>query len=205
MASDAQVPFAVPGVTRPGGRTARTRERVLDAVASLLLDGGYEAVTMDAVAALSGVHRTTVYRRWRDTGSLLADSLDAAREHPWEPPDTGSLLDDLVAINRQIAAALTEEPSITRALVAASFRSPAAAHALRSFWENRYARAAVAIERAVRRGEAVEDIDARTVLIASCAPIFYELVLMRSPMPEDIAERYARVGVAVAAGCAGGR
>jgi AcrR family transcriptional regulator len=166
----------------------------------LLLEGGYEAVTMDAVAALSGVHRTTVYRRWRDTGSLLAGSLDAAREHPWEPPDTGSLLDDLVAINRQIVAALTEEPSITRALVAASFRSPAAAHALRSFWENRYARAAVVVERAVRRGEAVEDIDARTVLIASCAPIFYELVLMRSPMPEDIAERYARVGVAVAAG-----
>lgn len=200
MASAPQLPSAFPGETRPGGRTARTRERVLDAVASLLREGGYDAVTMDAVAARSGVHRTTVYRRWRDPGGLLADALDAAREQPWEPPDTGSLLDDLVAINRQIVAAVTEEPSITRALVAASFRSPAAAHALRSFWENRYASAAVAVERATRRGEAADGVDARTVLIASSAPIFYELVLMRSPMPEDIAERYARAGVAVAAG-----
>ncbi|GAA0528186.1 TetR/AcrR family transcriptional regulator [Paractinoplanes ferrugineus] len=199
MESGTQVPSASPGETRPGGRTARTRERVLDAVASLLLEGGYDAVTMDAVAARSGVHRTTVYRRWRDTGGLLADSLDAAREHPWEPPDTGSLLADLVAINRQIVAALTEEPSITRALVAASFRSPTAAQALRSFWEDRYARAAVAVDRAVRRGEAREDIDARHVLIASSAPIFYELVLLRSPVPQDIAERCARVGLAAAA------
>jgi AcrR family transcriptional regulator len=183
--------------TRPGGRTARTRERVLDAVALLLVEGGYDALTVDAVAARSGVHRTTVYRRWQDTGGLLADSLDAAREQPWQPPDTGSLRDDLIEINRQIVAALTEEPSVTRALIAASFRSPAAARALRSFWEDRYARAAVVIERAADRGEATVDVDARTVLIASCAPIFYELALMRSPAPDDIAERYA----GMAAGC----
>jgi AcrR family transcriptional regulator len=199
VSSDAQDPYALPGAARPGGRTARTRERVLDAVASLLLEGGYDALTVDAVAARSGVHRTTVYRRWRDTGSLLADSLDAAREHPWEPPDTGSLLGDLTEINRQIVTALTEEPSITRALITASFRSPAAAQALRSFWDDRYTSAAVAVERATGRGEAAEGIDARTVLIASCAPIFYELSLMRSRAPEDIAERYARVGAAVAA------
>jgi len=184
---------APPRATRPGGRTARTRERVLDAVASLLVEGGYDALTVDAVAARSGVHRTTVYRRWQDTGGLLADSLDAAREQPWQPPDTGSLRHDLIEINRQIVAALTEEPSITRALIAASFRSPAAARALRSFWEDRFARAAVVVERAADRGEATVDVDARTVLIASCAPIFYELALMRSPATDDIAERYAGV------------
>ncbi len=196
MASDAQ---ALPGAARPGGRTARTRERVLAAVAALLLDEGYDALTVDAVAARSGVHRTTVYRRWRDTGGLLADSLDAAREQPWEPPDTGTLLGDLTAVNAQIVAALTGEPSITRALIAASFRSPAAARALRSFWEERYAAAAVAVERAAGRGEAAAGVDARTVLIASCAPIFYELALMRAPAADDLAERYARAAVAVAA------
>lgn len=172
---------------RPGGRTARTRERVLAAVAALLLENGYDALTVDAVAERSGVHRTTVYRRWRDTGGLLADSFDAARELPWEPPDTGSLLGDLTEINRQIVVALTDEPSITRALIAASFRSPVAAEALRSFWEDRYARAAVVVERSGVTA------DARTLLIASCAPVFYELALLRGPAPADLAERYARV------------
>ncbi|PWK47044.1 TetR family transcriptional regulator [Actinoplanes xinjiangensis] len=181
---------ARPAAARPGGRTARTRERVLDAVASLLLEGGFDALTVDAVAARSGVHRTTVYRRWRDTGALLAASFDAAREQPWQPPDTGSLLGDLTEINRQIVAALTEEPSITRALITASFRSPAAADALRGFWSDRFTTAAVVVERAA------PGADARTVLIASCAPIFYELALMRSPATDDLAERYARVGAA---------
>ncbi|MEV4282095.1 TetR/AcrR family transcriptional regulator [Actinoplanes xinjiangensis] len=163
---------------------------MLDAVASLLVEGGFDALTVDAVAARSGVHRTTVYRRWRDTGALLADSFDAAREQPWQPPDTGSLLGDLTEINRQIVAALTEEPSITRALITASFRSPTAADALREFWNDRFTTAAVVVERAA------PGADARTVLIASCAPIFYELALMRSPATGDIAEQYARVGAA---------
>lgn len=158
----------------------------------LLLEQGYEGLTVDAVATRSGVHRTTVYRRWRDPGGLLADAVDAAREQPWEPPDTGSLAGDLTAINREVVAALTEQPSVVRALIAASFRSPAAAGALRTFWEDRYARAAVVVHRA-RPGA-----DARTVLVAACAPVFHELVLMRTPPAPDLAERYARLAAAAA-------
>ncbi|GAA0221288.1 TetR/AcrR family transcriptional regulator [Cryptosporangium japonicum] len=163
---------------------------MLDAVAALLLETGYDGLTIDTVAARSGVHRTTVYRRWRDTGGLLADALDAARDVPWTPPDTGSLVGDLTAINRQIVAALTEVPSITAALIAASFRSPVAAEALRSFWEDRYAAAAVVVERVA------PGVPARPVLVASCAPVFYELVLLRGPATDDLAERYARLAAA---------
>jgi AcrR family transcriptional regulator len=177
---------------RPGGRTARTRERVLRTVTVILVEHGYDALTVDAVAAHSGVHRTTIYRRWRDTGGLLVDALQAAREHPWQPPDTGSLLGDLAAINQQIIVALTERPSITQALIAASFRSPTAADALRAFWRDRYTRAAVVVTRAVARGEAAPGADASTVLIAATAPLFHELALMRGPVTSELAERYAR-------------
>ena len=189
MEPDAQPPIAV----RPGGRTARTRERVLAAVAALLLDEGFDALTVDAVAARSGVHRTTVYRRWRDTGGLLADMVDAAREQAWEPPDTGSLVGDLTAINQQVVAALTERPSITQALIAASFRSPAAARALRSFWTDRHTRAAAVVDRAVHRGEISPPPDPRALIVAACAPVFYELALMRGPARPDLAEHYARI------------
>jgi AcrR family transcriptional regulator len=172
---------AQPVTGRPGGRTARTRERVLAAVVDLLTEHGYDALTVDAVAARSGVHRTTVYRRWRDAGGLLADTVEAAREQAWEPPDTGSLTGDLTEINQQVIVALTEQPSITQALIAASFRSPAAAGALRAFWEDRYARAAVVVHRAAARGETGAHVEARTVIVAACAPVFHELALMRSP------------------------
>ncbi|HWS31920.1 MAG TPA: TetR/AcrR family transcriptional regulator [Actinoplanes sp.] len=164
---------------------------MLAAVTDLLIENGYEALTIDAVATRSGVHRTTVYRRWRDPGGLLADVLAAARDQPWEPPDTGTLIGDLTEINQQVVTALTTVPSITQALIAASFRSPAAADALRSFWEDRYTRAAIVVHRA-----AGPDADARSVIVAACAPVFHELALMRTPNPGDLAERYARLAAA---------
>ncbi|WP_375708337.1 TetR family transcriptional regulator [Actinomadura sp. K4S16] len=42
---------------RPGGRTARTRAQVLDAVLAELGEHGYDGLTMEAVAARAGVHR----------------------------------------------------------------------------------------------------------------------------------------------------
>lgn len=64
---------------RPGGRSARIRAQVLEAVRELLVEQGFDALSVDAVAERAAVHRTTVYRRWRDVGGLLADVLDAMR------------------------------------------------------------------------------------------------------------------------------
>ncbi len=91
---------------RPGGRTARIRAQVLDAVRAELGEHGYDGLTPEAVAARAGVHRATVYRRWGDVGGLLADVLDAAGDDGWEPPDTGSLEGDLTALNEEIQWAL---------------------------------------------------------------------------------------------------
>src|SRR5690606_25217035 len=135
--------------------------RVLDATIAHLLEHGFDALTMDAVADRSGVHRTTVYRRWRDVGGLLADVLAEATGDEWSPPDTGSLRGDLVALNREVYSALTAEPPVTAALIAASFRSQHAADALAAFWSDRYARAAVIVHRAIDRGEIPARTDAR--------------------------------------------
>lgn len=188
-------------VRRPGGRSARVRRRVLDAVRAQLVEHGYDSLTVDAVADRSGVHRTTVYRRWRDVGGLLADVLADAASDDWCPPDTGSLESDLHAINREIHASLTAEPSVTAALIAASFRSTQAATALRTFWADRYARCAVIVQRAVDRGEVPAGTDPYAVLVAATAPIYHELVLLRSPADAGLAARTAhQVAVAAQAG-----
>lgn len=59
---------------RPGGRTARTRAQVHDAVVAQLMEHGYDELTVDAVAARAGVHRTTVYRRWRTSADCWRTS-----------------------------------------------------------------------------------------------------------------------------------
>lgn len=177
---------------RPGGRSAHVRRRVLDAVRALLVEHGYDALTVDAVADRSGVHRTTVYRRWRDIGGLLADVLTEAIGDEWQPPDTGSLDGDLVAINREIYDALVADPPITVALIAASFRPGQAAEALRSFWIDRYDRCATIVRRAAERGEISTRTDPRRLLIAATAPLYHELVLLRTPANPHLAGQAAR-------------
>ncbi len=183
---------------RPGGRTARIRRQVLDAVLAELGEHGYDGLTVDAVAARAGVHRATVYRRWGDVGGLLADVLDAAGDDAWQPPDTGSLEGDLAALNREIQDALTAEPPIVAALIAASFRSEQADHAQRRLWEDRYARCEVIVRRAVERAELPPRTDARRLLIAATAPLYHQLVLLRTPPDPDLPGQAARTATLAA-------
>jgi AcrR family transcriptional regulator len=178
--------------SRPGGRTARVRADVLAAVEVELAEHGYDGLSIDGVAARSGVHRTTVYRRWGSIAGLLVDLLMAAGDDDWLPADTGSLEGDLIGLNREVYDALTAEPSLTAAVIAASFRTPEAAEALTRFWEDRHDRGAAIITRAVDRGELPAGTDARRVLVAATAPVYYQLVLLRQPMTRAQADQFAR-------------
>lgn len=184
---------------RPGGRTARTRGQVLDAVLAELGEHGYDGLTMEAVAARAGVHRATVYRRWSDVGGLLADVLDAAGDDDWRPPDTGSLEGDLTALNQEIQTAMVAEPPIMAALIAASFRSGKAAEAQQRLWEDRYARCEVVVGRAFHRGELPPGTDGRRLLVAATAPMYHHLVLLRTPHDPDLPAHAARTAALAAA------
>ncbi|MEU8499134.1 TetR/AcrR family transcriptional regulator [Streptomyces lavendulae] len=200
---------------RTGGRSARVRSQVVEAVGTLLVESGYDALTVDAVAERAGVHRTTVYRRWRDVGGLLADLLDAAADDGWRPADTGSLEDDLTALNQEVYEALRpggadaadgsgsgsgsgSGGNLTTALIAASFRSAQAAGALTRFWEGRYARSAQVSDRAVERGELRPGVDARALLVTATAPLYQELLLLRSAPDPELPRRAARAACAAA-------
>ncbi|MFE6687491.1 TetR/AcrR family transcriptional regulator [Streptomyces sp. NPDC057743] len=184
---------------RPGGRTARIRRQVLDAVLAELGEHGYDALTTDTVAARAGVHRTTVYRRWGDVGGLLADVLDAAGDDDWQPADTGSLEGDLTALNEEIQTALTAQPPVVTALIAASFRSEKAAEAQQRLWEDRYARCEIVVARAVQRGELPPDTDARQLLLAATAPPYHQLLLLRTAPDPQLPARAAKTAALAAA------
>ncbi|MEU5806525.1 TetR/AcrR family transcriptional regulator [Streptomyces sp. NPDC047718] len=183
---------------RTGGRSARVRAQVVEAVGALLLEAGYDGLTVDAVAERADVHRTTVYRRWRDVGGLLADVLDAAADDTWQPADTGTLEGDLTALNQELYEALSSGPTLTTALIAASFRSAEAAAALSRFWEDRYERCAVVVARAAARGEVPAETAPRALLVAATAPLYHELLLLRTAPDPALPDRAARAAAAAA-------
>jgi len=185
--------------SRPGGRSARIRDQVLTAVGDLLVAGGFDAVTVESVAERSGVHRSTVYRRWRSAAMLVADLVALGANIGWAPPDTGSLRDDLAEVNRQVLAGLTAQRPLDAAVIAASFRSPDAATALRRFWQDRYERAALVVHHAVARGEVPAGTDAQAVLVAATSPLYHQHLLLGRPIEEKEAVSYAHAAADAAA------
>ena len=62
---------------RPAGRPrdAGLSERALAAARELLTESGFEATTIQAVAARSGVHASAIYRRWPSRIELIEEAV----------------------------------------------------------------------------------------------------------------------------------
>ena len=68
-------------------RDPRADDRIAGAALELLRERGPGGVHIDAVAIRAGVARTTVYRRYRDRGALLAAALGLLVEEPFPAPE----------------------------------------------------------------------------------------------------------------------
>ncbi|MGW0776375.1 TetR/AcrR family transcriptional regulator [Streptomyces sp. NPDC002835] len=189
---------SAPGTLRPGGRTARTRAAVRDAVLTGLGEHGYPGLTVEYVAEHSGVHKTTLYRRWGDIEGLVADALDLAGEDDWSPPDTGSLERDLRALAREAADSFADpaQAAAPTAIIAAAFQSQRAADALHAFYTERFSRCESIVRRAVERGEAAPETDAGAVVRAVSAPIYFRLFITREPIGHAVADQAAAAAFA---------
>ncbi|WP_406384447.1 TetR/AcrR family transcriptional regulator C-terminal ligand-binding domain-containing protein [Streptomyces sp. NBC_01618] len=189
-----------PGSRRPGGRTARTRAAVRDAVLTGLVEHGYPGLSVEYVAEQSGIHKTTLYRRWGNLEGLVVDALDLAGEDSWTPPDTGTLAGDLRALAHTTATAFTDPAAAAAptAFIAAAFQSRRAAEALRDFYVERFARCEVIVARAVARDELDRDTDAGTLVRAVTSPLFFRLFITREPVDERLADQAADAALAAA-------
>ncbi|WP_043265296.1 TetR/AcrR family transcriptional regulator [Streptomyces sp. CT34] len=188
-----------PGETRPGGRTARTRQAVLAAVFAELGEGGFATLTMERVAQRSGVHLATLYRRWRGVEGLVCELLtDLSGSVPL--PDTGTLPGDLHALARAIAGFYGDPRmrSLIEAVVAAAARDPQAATALRTFFDERLVLAGAMVQRGIARGELPADTDPKAVMAALGAPFYYRILIERHPVDPDLAESAATAAWAAA-------
>ncbi|MEV0195036.1 TetR/AcrR family transcriptional regulator C-terminal ligand-binding domain-containing protein [Nonomuraea sp. NPDC050691] len=185
---------------RPGGRSARVRDAVRQATLAELAEHGSNGLTVENVAIRSGVHKTTVYRRWGSAEGLIADALELAKEEPWPLPDTGSLREDLREIAGLVRSGFADPVAgpISAAFVSAAVQSSGPAQALHAFFAARHEQAAEVVRRAVARGELPADTDVADVIRTAVAPIYYRLFITHESVTERDAERAADAALAAA-------
>jgi AcrR family transcriptional regulator len=89
-----QVEMARGGRPRDDAR----EQAILDAAIDLVAEIGYDAMSIEAVAARAKSSKATIYRRWPGKAELVAEAMRRRSEPVFELPDTGSLRGDLLAL-----------------------------------------------------------------------------------------------------------
>ncbi|MFF5446915.1 TetR/AcrR family transcriptional regulator [Streptomyces sp. NPDC012888] len=145
------------------GRLTPEREAELHgAVLDLLREVGYEALTMDAVAARTRSSKATLYRQWGSKAELVAKALRCTQPVSVAEIDTGSIRGDFaVMIQASDDDQMAKDTALIRGLAHAVHESPELHQALRDLLVDPEITGLQAmLRRAVDRGEIAPDCPA---------------------------------------------
>ncbi|HEX6967830.1 MAG TPA: TetR/AcrR family transcriptional regulator [Micromonosporaceae bacterium] len=166
-----------------GEITAAIRRALMHELAGV----GYGRLSIEAIARRAGVGKTAIYRRWNSKLELVLDVVTEVANRRLPLPDTGSLRGDLELVLLMVAQALQHPlaSQIIPDLLAEAARNEQIAVTLqRAMQANQRVIGELLIDRAVKRGELAEGIDPDTAVDLIVGPLYWRLVIARTPMNE---------------------
>jgi AcrR family transcriptional regulator len=161
---------------RTGGRSARIRHDVLEATTAILLEEGLEAATITAVAERSGVHHTSIYRRWGDRAALICDALLDAVDTAVPVRGAGDLRDELTLMLDDVLA-LYQSPLGRVLLDAIRSSDPSLTRLGGAYFGARMQHCASIAEHAKARGELPKTADYRLIFELLMGPFLARALL----------------------------
>jgi AcrR family transcriptional regulator len=182
-------------------RNKEAREAVLTAARKLLENGGLGAVTIEAIAAQSGVSKPTIYRSWRNSYAVAMEAfLETARARvPFG--NSASAVADLRTQLRKVAEVFaTRTGRSVAAMIAAAQSETEIAKAFRNHFilasreEGRQL-----LARAVAQNELRKEIDFDTTLDLLYSPIYFRLLIGHGKLTPEFTDsvlEHALFGIA---------
>jgi AcrR family transcriptional regulator len=168
-------------------RSERSHRAVLDATVELLEQVGYRHLTIEGVARRAGVGKQTIYRWWQGSKpALVLEAFTHASDERVEPPDTGDVRRDLLAILEPVfmlqadlrsGTALANKTLMAEAQLDPTFH-PQYVELHRHWWGPIRA----AIDRGIARGELRAGTDPGLVVDTLLGAAWYRLLLEHAPL-----------------------
>lgn len=175
-------------------RRGRPRNVALDtgllvAAQDLLIEIGYDRLSLEAVAARAGSGRPAIYRRWSNKAELVADAVSALR---WDAPtpNTGALRGDLLRLAEVWSSDDARRDAMLAGMLPVMGRDPELRGVVeRAIGEPRWNAFREIVHRAVRRGEV--DVVPTRDLIGAVFPamVFQRIAVVGRPMDTAYVER----------------
>ena len=175
-------------------RSERSKQAILDATRELLAEeGGVRSLTIEAVAARSGVAKTTIYRRWRDKWELALDAamIDMLSSFD-DPVDVGDTRKELITFVNSAVRTLGSKPygPALQGLASEVATDPELARVYQEYVvEPRRLQIQAVVERGIERGDLRPDTDPRMIQELLIGPIYYRLLFSGPPFDRKLGPR----------------
>ncbi len=170
------------------------QKSILSASYELLLENGFQAVTVDKIAERAQVSKATIYKWWPNKAAVVMDGyLNAATER-LPVPDTGTTFNDILIHATNLTAFLTsrEGTIITELLGEGQFDSGLAEAYRTRFFRPRRLEAGGLLEKGVQRGELKNNLDVGVCIDLIYGPIFYRLLVTGDTLDKPYVENLVK-------------
>jgi len=178
-----------------------TRRRALATATEILRRDGYSRLTMERVAAESGVAKTTIYRRWPTKAALCRELYLEVAGRELRDPDTGNIASDLRHICSTVVRLQTRTvagPAFIGLIAEALSNPKSSASFLAEFSERRRDLTRRVLKRAIHRGEIRADTDVDLVIDALGGATTFRLLQRHAPLSREFADALVNL---VLSGC----
>jgi AcrR family transcriptional regulator len=186
----------MPSVNQAESRNRGTRKqtdthaRALSTAGEILRREGYSRLTMERIAADSGVAKTTVYRRWPTKAALCMELYFAVANRELQDPDTGNIASDLRHIVNTVVHLQTRTvagPAFIGLIAEAQVSPETSAAFLTEFAERRREITRRVLKRAIQRGELRVGTDIDLVIDALGGATTFRLLQGHAPLSRKFA------------------
>lgn len=173
-------------------RHTGVEKAALSAALEQLAAGGVKGLTIEGVAARTGIAKTTLYRRWRSKEDLALAVLLEMAQMATSAPTGDDIRAGLVSYLNAVITILRDSllGRVMQGLASDLATDPEMADAFRrEVIALRQRHLAERVQQGVATGQLRPDVDLALMQELLFGPVYYRLLLSGEPLSEDLAER----------------
>ncbi len=178
-------------------RSEQIHQEILTAALDLVLEIGFRAVSIEAIAAKTGVAKTTIYRRWPNKAAVIMEGFISQLRHAAFFPKAGRAADRIrLQLHVTAKAFRGRDGALVKALLAEAQFDPELAKAFREKWTlPRRKLVSSILQEAISQGAVRADIDMEAAIDSLYAPLYYRLQIGTGPISDTYVERIFEQGM----------
>jgi AcrR family transcriptional regulator len=161
-------------------------DRILEQAIALLGSQGYAGLTLDGLAASSGVAKTTILRRWPSKAAVAAAGVERLALQSVDVPDSGTLRVDLLALlHGAVEAFVRGRGQFVARLLREAGHHPEITDLLYTVIHTRRQAYRRVLALAIARGELAPSIDQDLLIDLLIGPIWTRMLITRDPITPE--------------------